>query len=81
MNFIILFLLLLSNVSIHCKSDIKKKSLFISSGNIHIVIFIYKNVWYKYIIFEETKWCGAGNIASDCNDFGLYAETDKCCKS
>ena len=34
----------------------------------------------KYIIFEETKWCGAGNIASDCNDFGLYAETDKCCK-
>ncbi len=33
-----------------------------------------------YIIFEVKKWCGAGNFALNCNDSGLYTETDKCCK-
>ncbi len=41
-----------------------------------------KNIIKKSLFISTgTKWCGPGNIATSCNDFGLYTETDKCCKS
>ena len=27
-----------------------------------------------------TKWCGDGDIATDYDDLGMFAETDKCCR-
>ncbi|XP_050309089.1 phospholipase A2-like [Anthonomus grandis grandis] len=32
-------------------------------------------------IAPGTKWCGAGNIAKDNEDFGIDVESDKCCKN
>nr|XP_015833910.1 PREDICTED: phospholipase A2A isoform X1 [Tribolium castaneum] len=34
-----------------------------------------------FFIFPGTKWCGAGNIAEDENDFGEFRDTDKCCRN
>ncbi|XP_072401464.1 phospholipase A2-like [Diabrotica undecimpunctata] len=33
----------------------------------------------QFFIYPGTKWCGAGNIAENDNDFGTEIETDKCC--
>ncbi|CAH1366566.1 hypothetical protein MTP99_007880 [Tenebrio molitor] len=34
-----------------------------------------------FFIYPGTKWCGAGNIADDENDFGEFRDTDKCCRN
>ncbi|CAH1968866.1 unnamed protein product [Acanthoscelides obtectus] len=34
-----------------------------------------------YFIYPGTKWCGAGNIAENEDDFGVYRDTDKCCRN
>lgn len=33
-----------------------------------------------FFIADDTKWCGGGNIASNCSDLGRHSETDKCCR-
>jgi hypothetical protein len=45
--------------------------------NIEIIEYIY----HVLINFQGTKWCGAGNIADDENDFGEFRDTDKCCRN
>lgn len=32
------------------------------------------------LMFPGTKWCGAGNIATDYNDLGVSWEADMCCR-
>ncbi|KAF4516949.1 hypothetical protein B566_EDAN005550 [Ephemera danica] len=33
------------------------------------------------LIFPGTKWCGQGSIATGETDYGVFVETDKCCKA
>ncbi|KAJ8910827.1 hypothetical protein NQ315_015562 [Exocentrus adspersus] len=35
----------------------------------------------RFFIYPGTKWCGAGNIAENDNDFGTHRDTDKCCRN
>lgn len=32
------------------------------------------------VIIEGTKWCGIGNKAKNCSDYGEYEQIDKCCQ-
>ncbi|CAH1113233.1 unnamed protein product [Psylliodes chrysocephalus] len=42
-------------------------------------IYLHKIV--SFILFLGTKWCGAGNIAENDDDFGTERDTDKCCRN
>jgi len=35
----------------------------------------------SFFIAEGTVWCGPGNNAKNCFDFGNHTETDKCCQT
>ncbi|CAF0832716.1 unnamed protein product [Brachionus calyciflorus] len=41
---------------------------------------ISKRDTWGFFISHGTKWCGMGNVASDCDELGEHAETDNCCR-
>ncbi|KAK4872448.1 hypothetical protein RN001_014477 [Aquatica leii] len=41
----------------------------------------YERAGSWQIIYPGTKWCGAGNVAQNENDFGPEIEADRCCKA
>lgn len=32
-------------------------------------------------LFEGTAWCGAGNVAQNPQEVGLFENTDRCCQA
>nr|CAD7398706.1 unnamed protein product [Timema cristinae] len=39
---------------------------------------LYHRAYFK---FNGTRWCGAGNVARNNKDIGLFTDTDNCCKN
>lgn len=58
--------------------------MIVTLSNIH---YVYEKILLLYLklrityLFLGTKWCGAGNIAENDEDFGAYKDTDKCCQA